>query len=342
MSSATAEISTRVLSGFEDPQFGPAEWDRLLRTGESDTVFLSWQWQFAWWKAFQRGELLLIAAQRLGEVVALAPLFSQAGMVYFVGSGGSDYLDFIGDIGDAEVLDALLTEARQWTTGFIGLVFYHVPDHPQTGARLERSSARLGLRLFDQGAQSAPALEIAANIEVARAATQKQSLVRHERFFSRDNSFKVEHIQDGEAILPHLDAFFAQHRERWSAAPSPSLFNEPAQQEFYRLLATVASTSGWLRFTVIQWQGRAIAYHFGFNYRGTFLWYKPTFAIALARHSPGEVLLRQLLLLSLAEGCHTFDFGLGDEAFKARFATRVGRVQDWGVYDPRALTHSDT
>ena len=57
----------------------------------------------------------------------------------------------------------------------------------------------------------------------------------------------------------------------------------------------------------------------------------------LARHSPGEVLLRQLLMAALAEGAHTFDFGLGDEAFKARFATRINRVRNRGLYAPEAV-----
>jgi CelD/BcsL family acetyltransferase involved in cellulose biosynthesis len=47
-----------------------------------------------------------------------------------------------------------------------------------------------------------------------------------------------------------------------------------------------------------------------------------------------------LLLAAMAEKAHTFDFGLGDEAFKSRFATRVNRVRNWGLYDPRALNRS--
>lgn len=43
------------------------------------------------------GQLMLILAERNGQPVALAPLFADSGMVYFVGSGGSDYLDFVGD-----------------------------------------------------------------------------------------------------------------------------------------------------------------------------------------------------------------------------------------------------
>jgi CelD/BcsL family acetyltransferase involved in cellulose biosynthesis len=38
------------------------------------------------------------------------------------------------------------------------------------------------------------------------------------------------------------------------------------------------------------------------------------------------------LLAAVTEGVHTFDFGLGDEAFKHRFANRVVNVRTWGLY----------
>ena len=66
------------------------------------------------------------------------------------------------------------------------------------------------------------------------------------------------------------------------------------------------------------------------------MWYKPAFAIELARHSPGEVLLRQLLLRVIEESAHTFDFGLGDETFKRRFANHTQTVRDFGLYPANA------
>ncbi len=334
--SATTTITARLLQGFNDPSFTPAQWERLLSTGPSDVVFLTWQWQSAWWETFGRGELLLIAAERDGEVIALAPLFAEAGMVYFVGSGGSDYLDFIGDIRETDVIDALLPKAKSCVADFVGFVFYHMRDDFQTGGKLQESAARLGLKFLDEGDLPAPILEL-TDKENALAAAQKKSLVRHEKFFSRDGLLKVSSFNQGEEILPHLEEFFAQHRERWAGTPYPSLFCDEKQRRFYRLLTAAAAGTGWLRFLRLDWQGRAIAFHFGFCYRGNFLWYKPTFAVDLARHSPGEVLLRQLLLGAIAEGAHTFDFGLGDEAFKSRFATRVNRVRNFGLYNPHAL-----
>ncbi|HZN12471.1 MAG TPA: GNAT family N-acetyltransferase, partial [Blastocatellia bacterium] len=89
---------------------------------------------------------------------------------------------------------------------------------------------------------------------------------------------------------------------------------------------------GWLRFTRVEWGGEAVAYHYGMSYGGSYFWYKPSFAPRHARRSPGEVLLRQLLLAAIEEESRTFDFGIGEEAFKYRFADRINRVRTWGLY----------
>jgi len=85
----------------------------LLARGDSDVVFLTWHLHRAWWESFgSGGELMLIVAEREGQPVALAPFYTQSQMIFLVGSKASDYLDFIGDISDPEVLDALLQAGR--------------------------------------------------------------------------------------------------------------------------------------------------------------------------------------------------------------------------------------
>ena len=328
----TAAANIQLLSGFDDPKLSPEVWSALLHRGDTNVVFLTWHWQRAWWESFGRGQLLLLLAEREGAPVALAPLFADGGMVFFTGSGGSDYLDFIGDISEPEILDGLLRVAREQTREFVGFRFYHVPDGSRTGGLLQAAAARLGLACHDEGDLAAPALDLASDPAAAQAAARKKSLVRHEKSFLRDGPLAVTHRRDGRQIIEHLPDFFEQHVQRWAATPHPSLFNDPAQRAFYRRLAELAADTGWLRFTRVEWQGRAIAHHFGFCYEGSFLWYKPAFAIDLARQSPGEVLLRHLLLTAGAEGAKTFDFGLGEEAFKQRFANKTNRVRTWGLY----------
>ena len=326
-------VKTRVLEGFDDPTFPPAQWDRLLCTGDTDVVFLTWQWQRAWWETLGRGDLLLIAAERDGQVV-LAPLYAHAGMVYFVGAGDADYLDLLGDAADPAVLAAILDTARSRVGGFLGFELEPIPETSRTTQALAEAADHLGMSCTDEWGTSAvaPLLKLGGQLEGGRAAANKQSLRRHELALRRAGSLEALHLREGTAILPHLEEFFEQHVARWAATPTPSFFGRPAVRAFYRRLTDLAAECGWLRFTRLDLNGRAIAFHFGFCYRGSYLWYKPSFAIDLAQRSPGEVLLRHLLLAALEEGAHTFDFGLGSEPFKFRFATQSNHVKKWGLY----------
>ena len=318
-------VTTIVLDGFDDPRLGRERWNALLRRGKSNVVFLTWEWQRAWWDSFDRTGLMLIVAMREGEPAALAPFFAEEGKIYFVGSGGSDYLDFIGDFTTEGIMEALLSTAMERTSDFSGFLLYHILQHSPSGAVLRRSA----FQCTDEPGLPAPALDL--NSDTGRAAPQKKSLVRHEKLFQRDANLEVLHLRAAADIEPRLETFFAQHIERWSGTESPSLFRDEAQRRFYRALTMHGTAAGWLRFTELRWKEKPIAFHFGVCYDGTYLWYKPTFDIALARMSPGEVALRRLLLAAIDEGAHTFDFGLGDEPFKRRFATHIQHVRNWTI-----------
>ena len=317
MSVATGQL-VRVAESFDAVA---AAWNRL----EPRSVFGTYEWQRAWWESFGRGQLLLVSAERAGRLDALAPLFADSGMVFFAGAGGSDYLDVLGTP-DSTLLADLLGAAADAADAFVGIRLHHLPDSSPTAALLPEAAERLGLSLVDEGSEAAPALDLAARPDAA----ERTSLVRRERWFRREGELEVEHLTRPDEIAPHLDEFFGQHVARWAATPYQSQFLDPAQRAFYRRIAV--SDVPWLRFTRLVWNRRPIAFHFGFSYDASYLYYKPTFEIDLARRSPGQVMLRQLLVAATAEGCETFDLGLGAEPYKDRLATCIRTVRTWGLY----------
>ena len=115
-----------------------------------------------------------------------------------------------------------------------------------------------------------------------------------------------------------------------NATPNPSLFVDPIQRDYYRDMVANIGPTGWLRFTRMEWNGRAIAFHFGLSYHGRFLFGIPSFDIEFQRHSPGEVLLRQLLLAAIEEGAAVFDFGPGEEAIQVSFCDQRSSARDVG------------
>jgi CelD/BcsL family acetyltransferase involved in cellulose biosynthesis len=320
-----------MLCGIDDPSLPDATWQALLARGDTREVFLTRAWLDTWRRCHPRGRLLPVLVLRDGVPALLAPFFAEEGMVFFCGVGAADYLDMLGDVADADAVTAALATARAATPGFVGFRLHHVPDDSRTAASLRRAAAALRLDLVDEGELAAPYVDLSADAAAARPAAQRRSLVRHERGLQRTGELSVTH--DRAPSAQALDAFFTQHVRRWADTPYPSAFTGPACRTFFRALAAAGAPHGWVVFTTLRWNGVPVAYHFGFHFAGSLLWYKPSFDPAYAAQSPGEVLLRRLMLLAGGiPGCVRFDFGIGDEAFKFRFATGVRTVRTWGLY----------
>lgn len=326
-------IKTHVYESFNDPTLGAEQWNPLLCVGDTDVMFLTWQWQRAWWETVGRGRLLLIATERAGQLVAIAPLYAECGMVFFVGSGNSDYLDFVGDVSDPQILTALLATATECVPDLVGFRLYCIPEQSRTGSRLQAAAERLGLVCYVEETWPAPQVHLAEQREAVLAAVNGSSLRKRECYYRKRGVLELRQSSDGEMILPQLEQFFAQHRSQWGESD----YGNPA---FLTRLTQVAALTGWLRFSRLDWEGRPIAFEYGWRYRDTYFGGPSCFAGDLARRSPGQVLLRQLLLAACAEGLSKYDLGIGDEPYKLRYATNINCVHTWGLYSPALLVDS--
>jgi CelD/BcsL family acetyltransferase involved in cellulose biosynthesis len=330
MNTLTApSLHARVLSSFDDSSLSPNEWNDLLERSHTNAINLTWQWQRNWWKSFGRGRLMLVILEDADRPVCIAPLFVDDGMIFNVCP--EDHLDLIGEV-SRDSVEAIITCALENVPGFQGLRVYFVPQSSPTSHFLQQAATHFGFTCIQESSFPSPRLEISAQPDAAAACTRKKSLLRHENYFRREGRLTIQHATTAEEILPQLDEFFDQHIARRAATPNPSLFVEQRQRDYYRSITENIGPTGWLRFTRIEWNSRPIAFHFGASYAGRYLFGIPSFAIEFERHSPGEVLLRQLILAAIEEGAAVFDFGIGDEAYKYRFATSQVQLVTWGIY----------
>jgi CelD/BcsL family acetyltransferase involved in cellulose biosynthesis len=324
-------ITTQVIASFDDPAVRPELWSRLLGQGDTRTGILTWQSQRLWWQENQRlGELLLVVASRNGDALAIAPLFVASGMAMNLCPVNT--LDMIGDVSDPELLDAILRAAARNVEGFVGLRFHFVPDTSRTGRLLKESAGRLGWQCYVEDDLPSPIIDLQGKPTLALVCTRKKTVLRRENQLRRKGTLAVEHFRDWGDVLPQLDLFFDQHVERWAETETPSKFLDAHHRESFRRRTEELSHSGWLRFSRLDWKDRPIAFHRGSCYQGHYKYGRTSYANEVAEYSPGTVLLRHVLLDAIDERAHTFDFGLGDEAYKYRYATDVVHVQTWGLY----------
>ena len=332
-------LTARVLEGFDDPSFESDAWNALLHTGDTDVVYLTWQWQRSWWKTMGRGQLLLVAAETEGRVVAVAPFYVDSRMVFFVGSGTANYMDFVGDVSDPDVLDLLLWTACAQVPSFVGFRLHCVLETSRTAAFLQAAAKRLRFECYEEKRWPAPMIDLVTSPDRARAAANGRRVSKRDRYFQNRGPLTLRQFTDGESIATHLEAFFEQHITRWALAGDTSPYLQRPHRTFLEKLTQSAAETGWLRFSVLDWDGRPIAFEYGLWYDGTYFGGPSSFAVDLASRSPGQVLLRRLILNASDAGVRIYDLGVGDEPYKFQLATGLRHVCTWGLY-PTELLHS--
>ncbi|CAN5224447.1 hypothetical protein BH11PLA2_BH11PLA2_17720 [soil metagenome] len=323
-------IHIRLTTGFDDLACSPACWQAVLARGGTNTLFQTREWLSSWWETLGKGTLLLIVAETDSETVSIAPLYSVDGMVYFLGSGESDYLDLLGDP-SPEMLAAMLKVAHDATADFIGFKFYLVPSASPANSRLQQAAAMIGLELTQHLEEPAYEVDLRTHAEAIRVSTRR-SMLKREDFFRKQGEFAVTTFRTAAEIQPQLNELFAMHINRWAGKDYRSPYELPEQRAFIERVADVTAERGWLRLLRIDWQGKPLGLGLAWYYADTHYSGPWSFDIAHAKLCPGHVMLRNMLLLAMAEGVSIYDVRGGDDHYKDRLPTRTTTTATWGLY----------
>jgi CelD/BcsL family acetyltransferase involved in cellulose biosynthesis len=236
----------------------------------------------------------------------------------FVGTGNADYQDFVLPLDKPAamtcVCEFLRRNASRWRSAWLS----NVPSRSSTLQYLQQAGAGFGLHFVQEAQLRCPALRL--DPPEAHKLLKKYSLKRPLNWFSARGEVRFRNVSALSEIQALLPIFFEQHAQRWRAAGRPSLFDTGSQRTFYLALAAALHSAGWLLFSVVEFNGRPIAFHFGFDYFGSITWYKPSFEVRYAEHSPGLLLTRKIIEDGLQRSRRELDFTIGEEAFKDRFA----------------------
>lgn len=322
-------MNIEIASDIDRIGISEVEWNRLASGNETSSVFQTHEWFRSWWSVFGGQNRLFLAKACVGdELVAIAPLMISGTdgdrVLRFAGDEKADYCDFIvkdhKELALERIIEALMERRGDWD--FIQL--RNLPETSATKGIVKRVCSGNGLNLITRHI-ACPSLVIQGHEEEAAMMLKKETFRRRYNYFAKRGSLDFRNIRDEKEALRYLDVFFDQHVRRRAAAGEQSLFTDPRNRDFYVCLTRSLLHKEWLLFSVLEFNGRAIAFHFGFDYGSKVIWYKPSFDIEYRKHSPGKVLLRFLLQYSLDNGKKEFDFTLGDEEFKRRFTNRVRR-----------------
>lgn len=315
---------------YDDPGL-PAVWARLFATSDMRSITQTLEWHRTWWGTLGRGKLLLLAAEWDGEPVAIAPFFCDGGMVFFVGVGEADWHDVLGAGRDPDVLTALLAAAIERTPGFVGFKLHFIPEFSRTTQAVAVAAERLGLDRYEMESIVSVVVDIAADPEAVRRSVSR-SMRKAENFFLKNGELVVQQLTTAAEVLPLLPQFFEMHIARWKLKEIDSDYVRPEVRTFLERWIAASAAAGWLRVVRLEWNGGMLGMDLNWHFGATQHSGQWVFDIRFMDRSPGQILLRHSVLMALDAGMHTYDLGLGDQAYKFRLPSRPVACPTWGLY----------
>ena len=320
----------------------PREWNDLLSQNETNAIFLTHQWISCWMNSLgESKELFVLAAKEDDRLVGIAPLMiwrkkytlGTARTLEFIGMGESDYCDFIAEPEKKpEIVRAFLKyineNHREWDIVSLD----NIPEHSSTSELIRSYYRKSRMKLSDEISIECPLLIIRGNEEYARDCLRKKNVRVSYNQLSKSGKLEYHIAQNLDEIKNEIDRFFEFHEQRRFMLGDHSKFENGGAREFYQCLVERFSPEGWLRFDILKLDNEPVAYHFGFLYNDSLIYYTPTFNLAFSKRSPGTVLFKMMLEDSLTKNIWCFDFARGAEWYKERFSNEVRKNLRFEIY----------
>lgn len=316
MSLELRELS--VVAGLQELE---PEWWELWKRCPSATPFQSPGWMLPWWRRlWGGGEVWAVALRRDSRLAGLAQMFiwgpPGARRVSLAGSGITDYLDFLMETelaaeGAEMVLDRVMAKRHRWDRCDF--------QELRAGSPLLEAGTRRGLPI--KPCAVCPVLELPGSWEELLAGLSYKFRTDLRRARKRLGSAVLETA--GPANLDEmLGALFRLHAARWEGRNQSGMLATAALQGFHCEVAHAFVRAGLLRLLGLRVEGALAAVLYGFAGQDRFYAYLDGFDPALARLSPGTVLMAMAIEGAIGAGLREFDFLRRPEAYKYWWGAR--------------------
>jgi len=341
-------LAVETISDLQEFERLGSEWSELLSASGCPGPFLSWEWQFSWWKHLAGGRRLHLLAVRRGDVLlGVAPLALRPpqprrllpfSALEFMGTGmaGSDYLDLIlRDGAEDMAVSALAAHLAKEK---------HTLELAQVSAASSHVS-RLATRLGEFGWQQlreTPDVCPYVDLRGHRWETYLDSLSSAHRYNFRrrlrnlHKRYDLSFVQarDETERRDMLQTLVTLHQRRWNGLSLPGAFGTPDLVRFHDEWSRLALQRGWLRLYLLRLDGVPAAALYGFRSGDVFYFYQSGFDPAYAKSSVGMIVLGLAIKSALEEGVHECDLLHGDESYKFKWTTATRELARFTLCPP--------
>jgi CelD/BcsL family acetyltransferase involved in cellulose biosynthesis len=317
----TSPLDTRVLT---DPgAFELTGWQPLVDMDPKRQIFATPLWNKVWWEEFGANkELFVLTMHRLGDLVAIVPLYRKVEdgrkVLRFV--GGIDLTDYLGPIclpeDRGDVADSLLAWLERSDVEWDEFDAHNMPVPFGFAEILVERLDRYGFSFGLEQEETSGQLCLPPNWDTyvsSLSSKDRHELRRKRRRLLREHPDLVARTSGEDDLELDLKIFIEMHR---GADGLKGHFMRPEIATFFERMAHAFAPLGWLRLDILEISGTPIAGTFSFEYANNFYLYNSAYEPEAKRMSPGFVLTSKLIKEAIGRGVRTFDFMRGHERYK--------------------------
>ncbi len=308
------------------------EWMKVLADSACPPIFMTWQWQKAWWDAFGGSYELFLLAHRSeeGRLAGVAPLYRErldSGPRILRLIGGVDVCDYLDILQVAGSEDAvceatfryLVAHGAEWDV----LDLHCLPEASPTRTALSALFREDGYEVREIVEEECPILSLPGTWEEyleSLSAKNRHELRRKMRRAGEVVDEGVDRVTSKRDLREALEVFFSLHRQ---ANPKKEAFLTPQVQEFFEAFACSFLEAGWLDLSFLVAGGRRVASFLCFDWNDRVYVYNSGYDRRFARFSVGIALLGRIIEAAIARGMKQVDFLRGREHYKFRLGGRA-------------------
>jgi CelD/BcsL family acetyltransferase involved in cellulose biosynthesis len=290
-------------------------WHRLLSACPHDTIFLTWDWQHAWWKLSGSGELHVLTVEVEGQVVGIAPLVREGGCWVF--AGGAEVADFLDIVAAPRFADDVAGAVLDYIVSRGGCADFRNLRPDSVGATsLFRIAERRGLAPVLEREDVSPRLDLPADWDGYLQGLSKKD--RHElrrklRRLYAAGEIVAAPVNNPSTRTADVSDFIKLHR---LSTESKAAFMTPAMESFFRGIVGEFAPRDLLQLYFLSIDNTRVASVILFDYGGEYLLYNSGFDPEYSHLSVGLLLKAFCIRDAIGIGRRAFDFLQGDEPYK--------------------------
>lgn len=337
-------LKARIINTTEEFEKLRERWDSLISEAGSDNIFITFDWQFSYWKYFGKKDSLFIVVVFDDEkVIAIFPFMKIRRFGFrelrFISYPISDYEDIVitKDMNKRDEALRLamntLSSAKEWDMLRLkgirqdSLVYESIQRSFNSGAPLRS--------FLQQHCDGAPQIDLVCGWDSYYSGLRK-SFVSDIRAFRKRAGQNIEYIP-GDAIsdgdLPQiLEKFMQMYTQRRRESGDNSFFDNERMRSFFYSALQLFFRRKWLEVSQYKINGELAAMEIGISSNGRFFRYLAAFDSQFKKCSVARLLLFEIIKRCFERGLKTFDFMLGEEPYKRFWNPVPQRIFFWTMH----------